>query len=107
MASKRVHVIAEKSTSADEEDFSSALDVWIKRPHVVNKKVLGATILESPREWLEGEGELVTELVTMADACVETSCLVRELIPRSRDTRDREVVVLSKFVGKLLKLKFN
>ncbi len=53
------------------EDFWSAVDVWVRRPHVVNRRVLGAVILwEGP----EGEGAWPAELTKQLDQEAPEGC---------------------------------
>ncbi len=59
-------------SSVGVDDFWSAIDVWLRRPHVVNRRVLGAVIL-----W-EGPGDEGAWSEELAPPTVEQS---REEVP--------------------------
>lgn len=82
------------------EDFYSALEVWLTRPNVVNKRVLAAVLLEDKEQW--GESELASfAKINSCLSCGSSAAkvVVRELIPKSSKlTKTRELVVMGKSV---------
>lgn len=69
-------------TKCSASDFLSGVDVWVKRPQVLNKRLLGAVVIEDEAKKDERRGKGVVHEV-----------LVRELLPRAKKmARGREVV---------------
>lgn len=68
-------------TKCSASDFLSGVDVWVKRPQVLNKRLLGAVVIEEETKRDERRGKGVVDEV-----------LVRELLPRAKMARGREVV---------------
>ena len=82
---------SEKETAASTEGFWSAVDVWLKRPHVVNRRLVGAVVVQEGGgvdEWIRKQLEAIYKDSGWAPTGV--SCgghgvrkfLVRELLPR-------------------------
>lgn len=115
-------LIDELETTAGAEDFLAGVEVWIRRPHVVNRRLVGAIFLEEgvvkqgrEEEWLlelqkpdqkrrkEGyEGCKGTEPTPESDEGVGSThagglvkWLTRDLLPRVRGTPPTKEVVLS------------
>lgn len=79
-------------TKCSASDFLSGVDVWVKRPQVLNKRLLGAVVIEDETKRDERRGKEVVDEV-----------LVRELLPRAKKmARGREVVTTTH--GKTCKL---
>lgn len=79
-------------TKCSASDFLSGVDVWVKRPQVLNKRLLGAVVIEEETKRDEGRDEGMVDEV-----------LVRELLPRAKKmARGREVVTTTH--GKTCKL---
>ena len=75
-------------TSCSARDFLSGVDVWVKRPQVVNRRLLGAVIVATV-----GGGACEG---TSVDGRVEENVdhvLVRELLPRAKGVAPRKEVV--------------
>lgn len=87
-------VACQLQTAADFADFLAGIDVWIRRPHVVNKRVVGASILQEravPKD--SGSDRPVT-----GDHLDHASSrqLLRELIPRGGGPSVKELVTIGK-----------
>lgn len=68
-------------TKCSASDFLSGVDVWVRRPQVINKRVLGAVVMEEETRGERGGKGMVDEV------------LMRELLPRAKKmARGREVV---------------
>ena len=68
--------IAEEATAASYDSFISALNVWINRPNVINKRVLGAVKVHN------GQMEDASLPFICKDISTE-SLFIRELIPKT------------------------
>lgn len=94
------------------EDFYSGVDVWVRRPNVVNRKLLGAVVrlegpLSSTRTWEEDPTDCdhvtVRELQQQPEqegTADGSRIVVRELLPRSNhlhhSTLELELVVIGR-----------
>jgi hypothetical protein len=97
------------TASCTEEEFYSGVDVWVRRPNVVNRKLLGAMIqLEGPlsASWMSKDLDQVTvgELLQQPEqegVADGSRIVVRELLPRSSGHVQRptslELVVTGRF----------
>ena len=93
------YLVAEKNSehSCNQEDFLSALEVWLHRPQVVNKRLLAAVVHEDPLEWSPRERQLSEEYCSAVSVNSSRRVFVRELLPKStRVSRGRELVVIGK-----------
>ncbi|KAL5478097.1 hypothetical protein EMCRGX_G024977 [Ephydatia muelleri] len=93
-------VACQLQTAADFADFLAGIDVWIRRPHVVNKRVVGASILQEravPKD--SGSDRPVT-----GDHLDHASSrqLLRELIPRGGGPSVKELVTIDEDNGTCL-----
>ena len=66
--------VAKISSTASYCSFLSALYVWIKRPQVINKRVLCAVIKDNTSSHFEDDSHIVS---------THKKCFVREMIPKS------------------------
>ena len=73
-------------TSCGTEDFLSGLEVWLKRPQVVNRRLLGAVLVKG--DWDVGGSESVR---TTSEA--RERVFVRELLPRAKNVETRNEAV--------------
>ena len=107
--------LCEHAAACSIENFYSGVDVWLKRPNVVNKRLLGAVIVAEEEEistetLLDGDMErgrqsmvalaqlYTKELRRMGDLTVQSAVsvkgMVRELLPKTRSrSRGLEVVL--------------
>ena len=51
--------LASLETACSKEDFFSGLEVWLRRPHVVNRRLLGSVVLQEEAVERGREGELL------------------------------------------------
>lgn len=81
-------------TNCSASEFLSGVDVWVKRPQVVNKRLLGAVILAG----LEGEeregGEAGQE--TQLRVGIASHRLIRQLLPKAKSTVSKREAVTTK-----------
>lgn len=100
-------------TSCSSEDFYSGVDVWIRRPNVINRKLLGAVIrLEAPLStaWTSKDPLTCSDHVTVGELqqqpCTEqeggSRIVVRELLPRLRHARPALELVVVGTAGSVL-----
>lgn len=75
-------------TNCGASDFLSGVDVWVKRPQVVNRRLLGAVVIEGGVAEREGRNRQ-----RQGDRVVEEDVLVRELLPRAKSVAPRREVV--------------
>ena len=62
------------------KSFLSGIEVWINRPQVINRRLIGAMVLEKK---------------TRSPSCEESTVVVRELFPRMRSTNSwKEIVTI-------------
>lgn len=73
-------VAAEQSVDADFRGFLSGVEVWIQRPHVVNRRLLGATLVRDPLKWSQTEQQLLMDLKRREESDI---CYIRELLPKA------------------------
>ena len=72
-------------TSCSAADFLSGVEVWVKRPQVVNRRLLGAVLVEG--DWVAGTS-------TCGGARETTDrVFVRELLPRAKSVPPRREAV--------------
>ena len=63
------------------QSFLSGIEVWINRPQVINRRLIGAMVLE--------------KATTRPSSCEERIVVVRELFPRMRSTSSwKEIVTI-------------
>lgn len=93
-------------TSCSGEDFFSGVDVWVRRPNVVNRKLVGVVnLLEASTSPVWGrlahtDPVTVRELTLQSDKENESKLFVRELIPRERGAHSsHELVITGTQVG--------
>ena len=90
----------ESDPACTDLDFTSALEVWVSRPQVVNKRLLAAVLHENPLEWSEEERLVAADSDLFCGSVVSNGegkkrLLVRELLPKStRVSSGRELVVI-------------
>ena len=78
-------------TNCSASDFLSAVEVWVRRPQVVNRRLLGAVIVEE-----EATKELKLEDRLQSDGMMtgaEEHSLIRELLPRVKSVAPRREIV--------------
>lgn len=96
--------------SCSVEDFYSGVDVWVKRPNVVNRKLIGAVIrLEGPlsSSWTSTASDHVTvrelqQQPEQEDVADGSRIVMRELLPRSGHVPTLELVVVGTFLASIL-----
>lgn len=88
---------AEQNIRASYRGFLSSIEVWIHRPHVVNRRLLGAAVTSDPLEWSRNEQQLIRGLTSPEQG---DACYVRELLPKAMSFPSaREVVLISTCCG--------
>ena len=81
--------VAKTSSTASYSSFLSALYVWIKRPQVINKRVLCAVIKDDTTSAFKDESHIVSTH--------SNKCFVREMIPKSNMFEtEQEMVCIGK-----------
>ena len=99
--------ISECEVACSGADFHSGVEVWLRRPNVVNKRVLGAVFLEdkpledlSPdSQWVEWLTKLCSDKSFQENETVMFSTgsrmIIRELLPKPRSMAPgREAVLI-------------
>lgn len=86
-------------TSCSIEHFFSGVDVWVRRPNVVNRKLSGAVprlerAFPSELNLLEQTNMTVGEVPESQEEVGVSRVLVRELIPRGSGVTRHELVVM-------------
>lgn len=81
--------VSQLQTAADFADFLDGLDVWIRRPQVINKRLFGASILQEPKD--HGSDPLITG---GHQDHAGTRQLLRELIPRGNGPSVKELITI-------------
>ena len=87
--------VCQLQTAADFSDFLGGVDVWIRRPHVVNKRLLGASILQE-RAVCEDDGGSGQPTTGSHQDHPSSRQLLRELIPRGNGPSIKELVTVGK-----------
>ena len=84
-------------TNCSAGDFLSGVDVWITRPQVVNRRLLGAVTVggSGPRQE-GGAGQLPRGAGGSLEEG-EDDVVVRELLPRARSMEPRKEVVTTRY----------
>lgn len=101
MATSRLlwETVAEQNLNASYRSFLSSTEVWIHRPHVVNRRLLGAAVTSDPLEWSRKEQHLMDGLMSPEEC---DAYYVRELLPKALSLPSaREVVLISACCGLL------
>ena len=121
---KEWHIAHSMKTKAKEEGFWDAIEIWLKKPHVVNRRLCGAEILWqqnnmmidtdclscvghiSQESWSEkGHWSQLLGVLTGLGKADDQGCVdvyVRDLLPKQLDVipRVREVVMLGESLRK-------
>ena len=84
-------VVCQLQTAADFADFLAGIDVWIRRPHVVNKRVVGASILQERAVPKDGGSDR-----PVTGDHLSSRQLLRELIPRGGGPSVKELVTIGR-----------
>lgn len=96
-----------EETSCTWEEFLSGVDVWIRRPNVLNRRLVGVVhLLECPLSPAWGQQQLDLSHMTVSqlqcdggaqvDETMTSKILVREILPRERrvTSSSHELVVI-------------
>ena len=80
-------------------DFLSGVDVWVKRPQVVNRRLVGAVILKGGESYLKreeaGERNIQTQCKE-TEKKMENCIFIRELLPRTKSIASRREAITIK-----------
>ena len=94
--------IASVETNCSAEDFLSGLNVWLKKPQVVNRRLVGAVMVAGGGGGEEEEEGGSTQEDHHPGGVGTDIAIVRELIPRGKGTESRKETVTIKHGKKLL-----
>lgn len=91
----RLFAEGEPAPSCSSGDFFSALEVWISRPQVVNRRLMAAVLQKDSQQWQERESKVWETLSNGCDvAGLKKRVLLRELLPKyTRTPPGRELVI--------------
>ena len=80
--------IGSLDTTCGPEDFISGLEVWVKRPQVVNRRLLGAALVKGDWDDVGGGSESVRTPYELRERV-----FLRELLPRAKSVEPRKETV--------------
>lgn len=80
-------------TNCSANDFLSGVEVWVKRPQVVNRRLLGAVVVKEEGKKLKSEKKCASPQRDGIMTRVEEYVLVRELLPRAKSVAPRRETV--------------
>lgn len=82
-------------TGCDAADFLSGVEVWIKRPQVVNRRLLGAVLVEGDWDNLQEQQQRYSNSAKVPGDNSNCCIFVRQLLPRVKTiSARRETVTL-------------
>ena len=80
-------------TNCSASDFLLGVEVWVKRPQVVNRRVLGALIVEEEGKKLKLEDTCEPPQRDGMITGVDEHVLIRELLPRVKGVAPRRETI--------------